>query len=291
MLGSPGARRRDSRASVRPPWRHMIGLFSIIVLGFFLGMRHATDPDHVIAVTTIVTRHRGVKQALLIGALWGLGHTLTILAVGGAIILFGWVIPARVGLSMEFSVGLMLILLGVMNLTGILQWIQSNVRVLDSSHGQVHSHTHRHGDYIHSHVHAHEPERHSHDPERTPVNWLDRHFGRLGFYQFARPLVVGLVHGLAGSAAVALLVLAAIRDPFWATTYLLVFGVGTIAGMMLITAAISVPIARISSISGRVSGITRIASGAISLFFGFYVVYQTGILSGLFGSHPQWTPR
>src|ERR1700681_3876094 len=89
-----------------------------MLLGFFLGMRHATDPDHVIAVTTIVSRQRSIRQAALIGALWGLGHTITIFVVGSAIILFGLVIPARVGLTMEFSVGLMLILLGVLNLTG-----------------------------------------------------------------------------------------------------------------------------------------------------------------------------
>src|ERR1700722_13773756 len=104
----------------------MIGLISIIALGFFLGMRHPPDPDHVIAVSTIVSRHRSVKHAAAIGAIWGVGHTLTILLVGGGIILFGWVIPARVGLSMEFSVGLMLILLGVLNLTGILSWITNN---------------------------------------------------------------------------------------------------------------------------------------------------------------------
>src|SRR5208283_2951648 len=106
-----------------PPDLTMLSLLSIIALGFFLGMRRATDPDHVIAVTTIVARHRKVSQAALIGAFWGVGHTLTILVVGGGIILFGWVIPTRVGLSMEFSVGLMLILLGVLNLTGMLQWL------------------------------------------------------------------------------------------------------------------------------------------------------------------------
>jgi high-affinity nickel-transport protein len=101
----------------------MIGLISIIVLGFFLGMRHATDPDHVFAVTTIVARYRKISHATLIGAFGGVGHTLTILVVGTGIILFGWIIPKRVGLSMEFSVALMLILLGVLNLTGLLQWM------------------------------------------------------------------------------------------------------------------------------------------------------------------------
>jgi len=91
---------------------------AILAIGFFLGMRHATDPDHVIAVSTIVSRERSIGKAALIGILWGLGHTLTILAVGAAIILFGLAIPARVGLTMEFCVGLMLILLGVLNLSG-----------------------------------------------------------------------------------------------------------------------------------------------------------------------------
>src|ERR1700722_1183232 len=105
----------------------MTALFAILLLGFFLGMRHATDPDHVVAVTTIVSRERTMLHATVIGALWGLGHTITILAVGSAIILFRLTIPPRIGLSMELCVGLMLILLGVLNLTGVLrraiEWI------------------------------------------------------------------------------------------------------------------------------------------------------------------------
>src|ERR1700737_3673470 len=101
----------------------MITLLFIIALGFFLGMRHATDPDHVIAVTTIVSRQRSISQAALIGIFWGIGHTITIFGVGTTIILFSVVIPPRIGLSMEFSVGLMLILLGILNLTGTMRWI------------------------------------------------------------------------------------------------------------------------------------------------------------------------
>src|SRR3981081_3817336 len=97
----------------------MITLVSIMALGFFLGMRHASDPAHVIGVTTIVSRQRSIRQAALIGILWGLGHTITILVVGSAIILFGLVIPPRVGLTMELSVGLMLILPGNLNLSGM----------------------------------------------------------------------------------------------------------------------------------------------------------------------------
>src|SRR5271156_5086219 len=87
-------------------------------------MRHATDPDHVVAVTTIVTKQRGIAKAGLIGVLWGLGHTLTIFVVGTMIILFQVTIPPRIGLSMEFAVAAMLILLGVLNLTGTLRWLQ-----------------------------------------------------------------------------------------------------------------------------------------------------------------------
>ena len=99
----------------------MLTLFSIVVIGFLLGMRHATDPDHVIAVTTIVSRQRSIGRAALIGAFWGVGHTITIFGVGTAIILFNVVIPTRLGLSMEFSVSLMLIVLGVWNLVGFLR--------------------------------------------------------------------------------------------------------------------------------------------------------------------------
>src|SRR5271170_7875605 len=189
---------------------HVVNLLSVIALGFFLGMRHATDPDHVIAVSTIVSRHRSIKHAAMIGAVWGIGHTLTILLVGGGIILFGWVIPTRIGLSMEFSVGLMLILLGILNLTGILQWISNAFSPAhqDGSSGALYSQPRSRFDFAHTHLHS--PETHTHGPTQTPLSWVDRHFGRLGLYNALRPLVVGLVHGLAGSAAVALLVLTTI---------------------------------------------------------------------------------
>ena len=273
----------------------MTGFLSIVALGFFLGMRHATDPDLVIAVTTIVARQRRAGSAAWIGALWGLGHTLTILVVGGGIILFRWVIPPRIGLSMEFSIGLMLILLGVMNLAGLWRLIvdRSATAAVAADNGEhaVHAHAHSHGDFIHDHAHGHAPESHPHDPERTPVNWLDRQFGGIGAYRWVRPLVMGVVHGLAGSAAVALLVLATINDPKWAVFYLLVFGVGTIAGMMLITAAIALPFAWSGARSARLGAMLRFSSGAISLAFGLFLAYQIGVVHGLFSGEPDWTPR
>lgn len=269
----------------------MISLLSIIALGFFLGMRHATDPDHVIAVTTIVARHSTIKGASLIGALWGVGHTLTIIAVGGSIVLLGWVIPARIGLSMEFSVALMLILLGIMNLTGFLQWINGRFSSVHGDQVEPQSHLHIYGDYIHLHRRRHDPESRDRDTKDTPLTWFERHFGRIGPYQFVRPLVVGIVHGLAGSAAVALLVLATIRDPHWAAVYLLVFGIGTIAGMMVITAAIGLPVLCAGKVSAPIGRGLRVSSGLISLGFGLFLAYQIGLAGGLFSGHPQWAPH
>jgi ABC-type nickel/cobalt efflux system permease component RcnA len=263
----------------------VLTLLSVVLLGFFLGMRHATDPDHVVAISTIVSRERSVAAAALIGVVWGIGHTLTILLVGGAIILFGIVIPPRMGLAMELSVALMLILLGMLNLTGVTQ-------PPDHPHGHdVHAHAHSHGDFVHTHRHGHAPAAHGHAEDATPLAWLDRTFRRLGAYQMIRPLVVGVVHGLAGSAAVALLVLAAIPTPAWGIVYLLVFGAGTIAGMMLITAASSLPLAYTKTRFSQVNHYLAVASGVLSVAFGLFLVYRIGFVDGLFTSAPRWIPE
>ena len=251
-------------------------------------MRHATDPDHVVAVTTIVSRQRSIRHAALIGVLWGLGHTITILVVGSAIILFGIVIPARVGLTMELSVGLMLILLGILNLSGIMRWITETVTPLHMGH---HAHPHEQVDYVHSHAHGRGPGQPGHAENAAAVGWMDRAFGRLGFYHVIRPLAVGIVHGLAGSAAVALLVLTTIRVPSWAILYLLVFGLGTVAGMMLITAAIAVPFTISESRSARFNRGMGLVAGLVSLVFGIFIVYQMGFVNGLFTHNPIWVPR
>lgn len=269
----------------------MINFFAIIAMGFFLGMRHATDPDHVIAVTTMVTRQRRVSRAALTGIFWGIGHTLTIFLVGALIILFNIVIPARIGLTMELSVGLMLVILGLMNISSFSRSLLS----LDDSHKEhpefIHSHAHSHGDFVHTHPHAHAPGSHPHDANRTPVSILDRIFGSIGIYQQIRPLCIGIVHGLAGSAAVALLVLTTIRDPHWAVAYLLVFGVGTIAGMMLITMSLASAFNFFGRRKIKFSRGLGLASGALSLVFGLVIAYQMAIASGLFSAHPHWIPR
>jgi high-affinity nickel permease len=271
----------------------MIGLLSILAIGFFLGMRHATDPDHVIAVTTIVTNQRSSVRAALIGAFWGLGHTLTIFVVGVGIILFNLVIPTRVGLSMELSVAVMLIMLGLWNVAGFVQSMPAGSgQIVDNERETIiHSHPHHHGNYVHSHAHTHESANRARSADHAPLDWMDRVFGQVSLYQYLRPLVVGIVHGLAGSAAVALLVLTTIRNVHWAVAYLLIFGVGTIAGMMLITMSLASAFTMVGRGRQKFSRRLALASGLLSLAFGLFVAYQICFINGLFTTHAQWTPR
>ncbi len=246
----------------------MLGSLSLALFGFLLGVRHAIDPDHVVAVTAIATQQLfqqpsqqlfqqpsqqlsqqpsqqlsqqpGWRRATLIGALWGIGHSVTVMSVGGAIVLFRVAISPRVGLAFEFAVALMLILLGVMNLLGSRATLPAA-------------------------------------PPATPSH--------------ARPLVVGMMHGLAGSAAIALLVLATVSDSRWALAYLLLFGVGTVVGMMLVTTLIALPA---TLASHHVVGMRRwltVASGVVSVVFGLMLARELSGPGGLFSAAPQWIPR
>jgi hypothetical protein len=265
----------------------MTALFAVMLLGFVLGMRHATDPDHVVAVTTIVSRDPTMLHATRIGALWGIGHTFTILIVGTALILFKLTIPPRIGLSMEICVGLMLILLGVLNLTGflsrIIEWI--TIRRL--------------GPRAHSHLLFGRSMVHTHDEDGEPIfvdslsllGWMPEWWKQLGLFHILRPLAAGIVHGLAGSAAVALLAMTTISRPSWAVGYLVIFGLGTVAGMMLITAAIALPFAYSLQHFVRLNRGLRMASGFVSVAFGLFLCYQIGFVDGLFTGHAHWGPK
>jgi ABC-type nickel/cobalt efflux system permease component RcnA len=268
----------------------MVNFLTIIGVGFLLGIRHATDPDHVIAVSTIVSRQQNIRHAGLIGILWGVGHTITIVVVGAAIILFNLVIPPRIGLGMELAVGLMLILLGLLNLTGVTRWITERYTPTHGQAAVIHAHAHRHGSLEHVHIHSHQPDVHLH-LEEQPRGAAQTFLQRIGLYQLLRPLAVGIIHGLAGSAAVALLVLTTIRDPRWAVGYLLVFGVGTIAGMMLITMVLGAPFAYTGKRFKNFNRGLGLASGVISVAFGLFVTFQIGFVNGFFSANPHWTPH
>jgi high-affinity nickel-transport protein len=234
-------------------------LLAILVLGFFLGMRHATDTDHVVAVSTIVSRERNARAALLLGALWGLGHTLTIVIVGGAIIVLGLVIPPRLGLSMEMSVAVMLVVLGAMNLSGSLQ------RIDEVREGESHAGSHK----------------------RDLAREREGNAGTSA----VRPVIVGIVHGLAGSAGVALLVLATIREAAWGMLYLTVFGLGTVVGMMTLTFAMSWPIALASRRFANSHSLLAKVTGLASVLVGLFLAYQIGVVEGLFVGVPNWQPK
>ena len=212
----------------------MLSALGLSLFGLLLGIRHAVDPDHVVAVTAIATGQRSVRNAGMIGAMWGVGHTFTILLVGGAIIEFRIAIPPRLGLAFEFAVGIVLIVLGLGNLLS--------------------------------------------RAEATPPR------------NSARPVVVGMVHGLAGSAAAVLLVLAAVRETAWAIGYLMLFGLGTIVGMIAVTTVIAVPAAYAAT---RVTALRRylvLASGAASVIAGTLIAVQLAG-NGLFSASPVWVPR
>jgi sulfite exporter TauE/SafE len=260
------------------------------LLGLFLGIRHSTDPDHVVAVSTIVSRQGSIASSAAIGLLWGLGHTLTIFFVGSAIIIFGVVIPPRLGLSMEFCVALMLILLGVLNLAGGMSWIRSRLTTIRVIKMRIGFSATPPAAACANHALLN-PGKEQLTVFGRIHSFIDRTIGKLGLYQTVRPLVVGLVHGLAGSAAVALLVLSTIKSPFWSTAYLLVFGFGTMVGMMLMTAAISVPVVYSGKKFFNVSRHLTVVSGLASVAFGVFLVYQIGFVDGLFTSHVHWVAQ
>ena len=268
---------------------------AIALLGLLLGMRHATDPDHVIAVTTILSRERRLVVAARIGVVWGLGHTLTVLLVGAAIIVFKIAIPVRLGLAMEFAVAVVLILLGVGAAASLMRKAATRMRAsLSEQEGLVvHAHAHAHGGAVHLHSHVHVGSHENIDDAMHHDHRISA--DRLPPFAARRPLLrsfaVGLVHGLAGSAAIALLVLSAIPQPLWATLYLVIFCAGTVIGMGLITTAIATPFMVVSRRASWIHQGLVTGSGLLSFGFGLFLAYQIGIVDHLFSAAPVWIPQ
>lgn len=209
-----------------------MNLPALLWLGFLLAMRHALDADHIAAVSTIVARERSLRTAVPIGMLWGLGHSLSLLLVGGAIVAFKVVIPPRLGSSLELCVGVMLVGLGALSL--------------------------RHALARRGHVHHRLEEPAS--GRRHPL----------------RPLLIGVVHGLAGSAAVGLLVLGAVQDVAAGLLYLLVFGLGTMVGMVLFTTALALPVTLLSLRFEPFQRVLGVVTGAASVALGALLAFQIG---------------
>ncbi|MGE0821363.1 MAG: sulfite exporter TauE/SafE family protein [Candidatus Binatia bacterium] len=224
-------------------------------LGFLLGLRHAFDSDHLIAVSTIVTRERSPWRSLWIGLFWGIGHTATLLLVGLVVLGLKQRIPAPMEMSLECVVGVMLIGLGLMTL-------------YDCWRKRLHVHQHQHNGDTHTHFHAH-----ADTSSHTHVHRL-----RLGL----RPLIIGMVHGLAGSAALMLIVLAAIPSPALGLAYIGIFGLGSVLGMGMVSLLMgiffSLALHRLSDVNLTL----RVATGVVSAVFGTWIVVDVGFVQGLF---------
>jgi ABC-type nickel/cobalt efflux system permease component RcnA len=222
-----------------------------LFLGFVLGLRHALDPDHLVAVSTIVSEHKSVARSSLVGTFWGLGHTASLLIASVIILLLRASIPEHVSLWMEMPVAAMLVFLG-----GLTMW-----RVLKERGWQIHSHLHSHDEAPpHAHVHLHAGEEHAHR----------HHLFRVG----RRPFVVGMVHGVAGSAAITLAVLTTIPSVTLGLVYITIFGIGSIGGMLLMSAMIGLPFAVTARRFSFLNGGIRLFAGLFSVLFGLGLAWK-----------------
>jgi high-affinity nickel-transport protein len=241
-----------------------------VLVGLLFGIQHATDADHVVAVATIVSRTRRFGAGAVLGLFWGLGHTVTIATVGAGILLLNLRVTPSLGRAMEAAVAAMLMALGAWRLVGALRGSDPvPVEHLTAPHAHpharvFHSHPHVHGDIVHRHPHVH------------PHARLLRALRGVGAGQALSSALVGVVHGLAGSAALALLVLSTIRTPGGALLYLLLFGLGTIIGMTAITALLAVPFTLPAPWLSRWRRVFAIGTGALSLAFGGFLAIRIG---------------
>jgi len=234
-----------------------LSIVSLLALGFVLGLKHAVDADHLAAVSTMASERRSLFGSSLIGALWGLGHTISLMLAGLLVIVLHFEITDKMKQSLEFGVGLMLVVLGVNALRKLARG------------GHVHVHVHEHGGHAHAHPHIH---------DRKAKEEPHTHHGlNLG----ARPLLVGLVHGLAGSAALMLLVLTTISSPLVGLIYIAVFGIGSIGGMMIMSLLFALPARFTVNRFARTNLALRGLAGLFSLGFGLVMIYQIGFVDHL----------
>ena len=233
----------------------MFEALAILGIGLLFGLKHATEVDHVVAVSTIVTQHRNVLRSALVGALWGAGHTVSLLIIGVIVLSLRIAIPESVSGWLEFGVALMIIGLGTASL-----WRSLRRR------GDVHVHEHSHDGMSHVHVHFHESQT-QHDSRRQHSHTISR----IG----VKPVLIGMMHGLAGSGALTLLVLTQISSAWLGLLYLGVFGFGSVVGMILMSGLIGLPFAltarNLSSLHYRM----QIVAAVVSIAFGLWYAYET----------------
>lgn len=235
-----------------------MGALAVLAFGLILGFKHATEADHVIAVSSMVTEHRKLLKVGIIGALWGLGHTITLVLVGLVVLVLGIAIPEQISQYLEFGVGLMIIGLSGTALARVLR-----------GRPDTHVHTHRHGKSRHSHLHFHQ-EGSEHD---LSLEAHSHSIGRVGL----KPLLVGAMHGLAGSAALTLLVLTQVRSFWLGFSYLLLFGAGSILGMITVSLIIGLPFTLSATRLTRFAVSLQLAAGVVGVCFGCWYAYSTGL--------------
>jgi len=242
---------------------------SILGLGFFLGLKHALDADHLVAVSAIASERKGFWSSSLVGVSWGLGHTVSLLVAGFLVIAFNFQIPQKIALWMEFAIAVMLVALG------------ANVLWKIFRRATFHIHAHSHEGHLHIHPHFHRPIEHQHGEHTAPLDdargLRHHHFVPIG----KKPFFVGMMHGLAGSAALMLLVLTTISFRPLALAYIGIFGFGSVGGMFLMSALIGFPFSFTSKYE-RANKIIRTTAGVVSVNFGLFLVYEIGFIEGLF---------
>ena len=250
-----------------------LGVVALLGLGLVFGLKHATEVDHVVAVSTIVSEHRNVFRSALVGGLWGLGHTASLVVVGMLVLGFRVAIPLQVANWLEFGVALMIIALGVLALARVLR-----------KRSDVHLHRHTHDGQSHVHLHFHEQgTKHARAaapaaPDSFSSASSHSHaISKLGF----KPLLVGAMHGLAGSAALTLLVLTQIQSVSMGLLYLAMFGLGSTLGMLLMSGLIGLPFALSARrLSGFNYGLQTVAGG-LSIALGLWYAYETAVVKNL----------